>query len=181
MVAILLGTGFEEIEALSPCDILRRGGVEVKLAGVGAKTVTGAHGISVQADCTVEELCAGKLEMLVLPGGMGGVASIRGSAPAMDLIRQVREKEIPLAAICAAPTIPGAMGLLQGKKAVCYPGMEGECIGADMTQEAPVQQDGNVITGRGPGASLLFGLRLLTFLKGQEAADRVAAGMHDLS
>ena len=124
MVYIILGNGFEEIEAIAPCDILRRGGVEVQFAGIGGKKIIGGHGITVEADVTVEEMQ--DAEMVILPGGLGGVESIRGSETAMNAVKNAWESGKFVCAICAAPTILAQLGITDGKKATCYPGMENE-------------------------------------------------------
>lgn len=176
MVYIILGTGFEEIEAVSPCDILRRGGVDVQFAGIGGKLITGGNGITVQADCTVEEMKLEEMEMIVLPGGMGGVRSILGSETAMNAVRYARENGKFVTAICAAPSILAKLGITDGKQAVVYPGMETEMGSADM-QDVNAVRDGNVVTGRAPGAALDFGYLLLATLKGEATANRVRTGM----
>ena len=101
MVYIILGNGFEPVEAIAPCDILRRGGADVKLAGIGGTLIAGGHGISVEADCTVEEIDENALEMVVLPGGLGGVASILGCQTALDVVTRAAESGKFVAAICA--------------------------------------------------------------------------------
>lgn len=172
MTYILLGEGFEEIEALAPCDVLRRGGEEVLLVGIGGKTVRGGHGIAVEADLTIEELNLDKMDLLVLPGGMGGVRSIEGSPAAMAAIRYAAQNGKKLGAICAAPTILGKLGLLKGKDAVCYPGMEGELLGANV-KDAPVTVDGAIICARAAGSAIPFGLALLRALRGEKVAEDV--------
>ncbi|MGN1307689.1 MAG: DJ-1 family glyoxalase III [Faecousia sp.] len=176
MVYIILGKGFEEAEALVPCDLLRRAGVEVRLAGIGGLEIQGSHGITVRADCVVEETDFSNAEMLILPGGLGGVASIRASEAVLSAVRALHEKECFLAAICAAPTVLADLGITEGKKATCYPGMENEMGSANM-QDAPVVQDGKLITGRAAGASFDFALALITALRGEAAAKKVAAGV----
>lgn len=176
MVYIILGTGFEEMEAVCPCDILRRGGVEVQYAGIGGKLITGGNGITVQADCTVEELDPEAMDMIVLPGGMGGVRSILGSETAMDDIRSAYENGKFVAAICAAPSILAQLGITDGKRAVVYPGMEPQ-MGSAMMQDANAVRDGKVLTGRAPGAAMEFGLLLLETLKDAETAAKVRSGM----
>lgn len=176
MVYIILGNGFEEIEAVSPCDILRRGGVEVRFAGIGGRQITGGNGITVQADCTVEEMDLDAMEMVVLPGGLGGVRSIQGSAAALNAVRHASEAGKYVTAICAAPTVLAQLGITDGKRAVCYPGMEQE-MGAAVMQDADAVADGKVLTGRAPGAALDFGYLLLEALKGPEAAEKVRNGM----
>lgn len=176
MVYILLGTGFEEIEALAPCDILRRGGVDVALVGVNGREITGSHGITVRADCTVEELDRNAMEMIVLPGGMGGVHSMLESSLALDAVSWAWKTDKWVAAICAAPTILAKLGISDGKRCVCYPGLEGEMGKANMVHASTVR-DGRLLTGRGPGAALDFGLLLLETLKDPETARQVKAGM----
>ena len=118
MVYILLGTGFEEIEALTPVDLLRRAGVEVKTVGLNGKIVYGSHAIGVEADMTIEELDVSDAEMIVLPGGLGGVASIRGCEKALEAVKAVWAAGKYVAAICAGPTVLAELGLLTGKKAL---------------------------------------------------------------
>ena len=176
MVYIVLGTGFEEMEAICPCDMLRRGGVDVQFAGIGGKLITGGKGIAVQADCTVEEMDLQAMDMIVLPGGLGGVHSILGSETAMSAIRYAHENGKYVAAICAAPSILAKLGITDGKKAVVYPGMEPE-MGSALMQDADAVRDGKVLTGRGPGAAMDFGLMLLETLKDAETAASVKDGM----
>ena len=176
MVYIILGTGFEEIEAVAPCDILRRGGVQVQFAGIGGKRITGGNGITVQADCAVEDMDMEQLEMIVLPGGMGGVRSILSSEPAMEAVTKAYEQGKLVAAICAAPSILAKLHITDGKHAVVYPGMESE-MGSAIMEDVNAVRDGNVLTGRAPGAAMDFGYLLLQALKGEETAQRVRAGM----
>lgn len=180
MVYILLAPGFEEAEALVPADLLRRAGVPVSLTGVGGKTVTGAHGIPVTADAVVEQVALHPGDMLVLPGGPG-VAALEGSDTVLSLIRQAaQEEELWLAAICAAPTLLARMGLLRGRRAVCYPGMEGDLTvnGATPRMDCSTVVDGKFITGRAPGSAFDFGLALVEALAGAPAAQRVRADTH---
>ena len=179
MIYILLGTGFEEAEALVTADVLRRANLPVSLTGIGGEYVTGSHGITVRADVKVEDVALSNGDTVVLPGGMGGVASIEGSEAAMALAREAAEK-YRLAAICAAPTLLARAGLLEsGVHAVCYPGMEGElsAAGAVPQPDRSTVVDGNLITGRGPGAAFDFGLKLVEVLAGADAARAVAAGL----
>lgn len=174
MVYIILGNGFEEIEAIAPCDILRRGGVDVQFAGIGGKTVVGGHGIAVEADVTVEQMQ--DIEMIVLPGGLGGVASIRSSETAMKAVTDAWENGKYVCAICAAPTILAELGITDGKNATCYPGMENEMGSAHMTGLGAVT-DGKVICGQAAGTAMTFGFELLKALKGAEVAEQVRKGM----
>lgn len=181
MVYILLGAGFEEAEALVTADVLRRAGVPVSLTGIGGEFITGSHSIAVRADLPVEAAVLKEGDMVVLPGGMGGVASMEGSGTAMALIRRAAEEPgIWLAAICAAPTLLARAGLLpRGARCVCYPGMEGELAkaGAVPAMDRPVTVEGKLITGKGPGTAFDFGLALVEALAGAEAAGQVRVGL----
>ncbi len=178
MVYLFLADGFEEIEALTPVDALRRAGVEVKTVGVTGKTVVGSHGIPVVADVSpaeAEELAKGgdKVEMIVFPGGMPGAANLDAS-PLTDLfIERARADDAYVAAICAAPMILGKRGLLKDRDATCYPGFEKYLEGAKY-YEASVVVDGNFVTSDGMGSALDFALQLVALLKGEEASERLA-------
>ena len=163
MVYLILGAGFEEAEAIVPCDLLRRAGVEVRLAGIGGTDIPGSHGIPVHADCAAEAAELTKADMLILPGGLGGVRSIRGCEPVLRAAREMAQAGKWVAAICAAPTVLAELGL-----------MEPEMRGAVM-QNAGVVRDGNFITGRAAGSSFAFGLALVEALCGAETAARIAA------
>ena len=176
MVYVLLGTGFEETEAITPIDLLRRAGIQVMTVGVNGSTVVGGHGIGVVADITVDEMDLTAMDMIVLPGGLGGVHSILASETAMNAVKWAYENEKYVAAICAAPSILAKLGITDGKKAVVYPGMEPE-MGSALMQDADAVRDGKVLTGRGPGAAMDFGLMLLETLKDAETAAGVQAGM----
>ena len=176
MVYLLLGSGFEETEAIAPLDLLRRAGIPTLTVGVNGKTVVGGHGIGVVADITLEEMDLTAMDMIVLPGGLGGVHSILGSETAMNAIRYAYENGKFVAAICAAPSILAKLGITDGKKATVYPGMEPE-MGAALMQDAGTVRDGRILTGRAPGAAMDFGLLLLKTLKDEETAARVKNGM----
>ncbi len=185
MVYILLGNGFETIEALAAANVLRRGAVEVRLVGIGGMTVASSHSIEVNADVAVEQVALASGDMLVLPGGLGGVASIEGSTHAMALVRQAAgDESIWLCAICAAPTLLARAGLIgKGNRAVCYPGCEGEmtAVGVSACMDQPVVVDGSLITGRAPGAAYDFAFQLLETLQGAQVAERVRRDMHYLT
>ena len=132
MVYLILGAGFEEAEAIVPCDLLRRAGVEVRLAGIGGTDIPGSHGIPVHADCAAEAAELTKADMLILPGGLGGVRSIRGCEPVLCAAREMAKAGKWVAAICAAPSVLAQYGLLAGRRATCYPGFESRCTGAHM-------------------------------------------------
>ena len=174
MVYILLGTGFEEIEALTPVDLLRRAGVEIKTVGLNGKIVYGSHAIGVEADMTIEELDVSDAEMLVLPGGLGGVASIRGCGKALEAVKAVWAAGKYVAAICAGPTVLAELGLLTGKKATCYPGQIPNMCDAMVVGNAACVTDGRVITGTSAGTAVSFALALIEALKGAEAARAIA-------
>ncbi len=182
MVYVLLGNGFEAIEALAAVNTLRRGGADVRMVGIGGMTVASSHHIQVTADVAVEDVKLVAGDMLVLPGGLGGVASIEESESAMTLVRQARaDDSMWLCAICAAPTLLARAGLIgEGDHAVCYPGIEGEMTGVGVTahMDESVVVDGKLITGRAPGSAYDFGLKLLEMVKGSETAEQVRCDMH---
>ncbi len=177
MIYLFLAEGFEEIEALTPCDLLRRVGVEVVTVGVTGKTVVGTHGIPVVADITadeaIERIETCKPEMIILPGGMPGASNLDAS-PAVDaFISRALECDAYIAAICAAPMILGKRGLLKGHDATCYPGFEKYLEGAKC-YDASVVVDGNFITSDGMGAALDFALQLVALLKGDAESEKLA-------
>ena len=173
MVYMLLGTGFEETEAIAPLDLLRRAGVEIQTVGINGKTVYGSHGIGIEADIELGEMDLTALEMIILPGGLGGVASIRASKPAMDAIAFARDNDKFTAAICAGPTVLADLGIVDGKTATCYPGCE-DGMGSANVQEVAAVRDGKLITGASAGSAVAFGLKLIEALKGEAEADRIA-------
>ena len=173
MVYMFLGTGFEETEAIAPLDLLRRAGVEIATVGLNGKVIYGGHGIGVEADLEIGQLDLTNLEMVILPGGLGGVASIKGCPAAMDAIRFAYENGKFVAAICAGPTILASLGITNGKHATCYPGCE-EQMGNTIMEDAAAVTDGKIITGTSAGCAIPFGLQLIAALKGQEAADTIA-------
>ena len=178
MVCILLAPGFEESEAIVPADLLRRAGIEVQLAAVQGMEVTSSHGICVRADVALSDVQPDCLEALFLPGGLQGVENIRNSPEAVSLIRQAHEKGIYLTAICAAPTIRGGLGFLDGRRAVCYPGMEAGLEKADVQTGTPVVADGRLLTGEAAGSAFPFALKMIELLRGPEAAQAVRTAVH---
>ena len=176
MVYILLGKGFEEIEAVTPGDLLRRAGAETAYVGLGGLEVTGSHGMTVRADLTLEQMDLTQLDMIVLPGGLGGVASIRGCRQAMEAVRFAYENGKYVAAICAAPTILAELHITDGKWAVCYPApeLEKQMQASVLRPEEAVARDGTVITAASAGCAIPFALELVEALKGEEAAQAVA-------
>ena len=174
MVYILLGMGFEEIEALAPVDLLRRAGIEVTTVGLNGKIVYGSHRIGVQADITIEELDISDAEMIVLPGGLGGVASIRGCSKALEAVKAVAAAGKYVAAICAGPTVLADLGLLTGVNATCYPRQIPNMKDALVVENAACVTDGKIITGTSAGTAVPFALALIEALKGAEAAGAIA-------
>lgn len=174
MVYVLLGTGFEETEAIAPIDLLRRAQIPTLTVALEDKTVCGGHGIRIEADITVGEMDLTNMDMIVLPGGLGGVASIRACEAAMDAIHFAWENGKYVAAICAGPTILADLGITDGKKATCYPGCEEKMGNADMVENMPCVQDGKLITGTSAGCAVAFGLMLVAAMKDQATADQIA-------
>ena len=173
MVYMFLGTGFEETEAIAPLDLLRRANIDVKTVGLNGRIITGSHGICVTADMEIGQLDISDAEMVILPGGLGGVASIRACKSAMDAIDAVWKQGKFTAAICAGPTVLADLGITAGKQCTCYPGCESGMGGAIMVQAAAIR-DGKLITGTSAGCAVPFGLMLIEALKGKAEADRIA-------
>ena len=171
---MLLGTGFEETEAIAPLDLLRRAGCDVLTVGINGKTVYGSHGIGIEADILLQEMDLTNMDMIILPGGLGGVASARASKEAMEALRFGWENGKFVAAICAGPTVLADLGITDGRNATCYPGCEDGMGSAVMAQSASCVRDGNVITGTSAGCAIPFGLMLIEALKGKAAAETVA-------
>mgnify|MGYP002520373376 CR=1 FL=1 len=177
MIYLFLAEGFEEIEALGTLDVLRRAGVETKTVGVTGAVVTGSHGIPVTADLVIEDAVKGQdLDGVILPGGMPGTKNLEASDLVKDFLQYSRDNSLLIAAICAAPSILGHKGLLEGKKATCYPGFEHNLEGAIITNER-VAVDENITTGNGPASAAPFALSLVAQSCGEDKAQEVAAGM----
>lgn len=174
MIYMLLGTGFEETEAVAPLDLLRRAGEEIMTVGINGKTVVGSHGIPITADIELSQMDLTQMEMIVLPGGLGGVKSIRESEAAMEAISFAWNNGKQVAAICAGPTILADLGITDGKQATCFPSCEPQMGAAHLIPQAAVT-DGRLITGTSAGCAIPFGLALIAARKGQEAADAVAS------
>ena len=171
MIYMFIAAGFEEIEALCPLDLMRRAGLEVKTVGIGGKDITGAHGITVKTDIADAEYPHDATpEMIFLPGGMPGTLNLANSDTVINAISSAKERNAYIAAICAAPSILGDMGLLSGKNAVCYPGFEDRLTGATIPNQKVVL-DGNVLTAKGMGAALEMGLKIVEIFCGKTAAE----------
>lgn len=176
-VLVPLAPGFEEIEAVTIIDVLRRASLEVKAAALDKSPIKGAHGIRLEADLFFSaDLGESEWDAIVLPGGMPGAEHLRDSEPLRALLKAQAESGRIVAAICAAPIALEAAGVLEGRRATCYPGFEEQLASATLVKGAVVE-DGPIITSRGPGTALPFALALVKRLVSAEAADELAAGM----
>ena len=174
---IFLADGFEEIEGLTVVDILRRAQISISMISInGKKSVEGAHGIVVAADQDIAECELDELDMLVLPGGMPGTLNLAGCRKLTEALQKADQEKKGIAAICAAPSILGELGLLKGRKAVCYPGFEKKLEGAEVLEE-PVVTDGHITTSRGMGTAIAFALELTKRMKGAEDAEQIGASI----
>ena len=173
MIAILLADGFEEIEALTPLDILRRAGLCVKSVAIGSKIAIGSHGIPVVCDISADEVDLNEISAVIFPGGMPGALNLDASPFTDKIITAVKKNNGIIGAICAAPLILGRRGLLEGKNATCYPGFENELKGANVTGSGVVTV-GNIITAKGMGVSLEFSKAILTKILGTESAVKIS-------
>ena len=173
MIYVFLAEGFEEIEALTPVDLLRRAGRQVVTVGVGDSVIVGSHGIPVVPDTIAQEaVLSDDLEMIVLPGGMPGTLNLEGSPYVQAAIDFCMEKGITIGAICAAPSILGHKSLLKGRTAVCYEGFETQLTGANIG-EGSVAVDGNIITARGAGVAVQFALKLVEAAVSKAESERI--------
>ena len=173
-IGVFFGEGYEEVEALAVVDVLRRGGEEVCLISVtGQKQVTGSHRVTVQMDALLEEVDFESMDMIMLPGGMPGTKNLEACEALMMQVDRFYEQGKWIAAICAAPSIFGHRGILKGRNACCYPGMESNLAGAQVS-ENPVEVSDHVITSRGMGTAIELGLTILEQLEGKEKADALA-------
>lgn len=176
-IAVHMADGFEEIEAISIIDVLRRADLDVIVISVTGKLeVTGAHHLKILADKLFEQVNYDEVMMIVLPGGMPGASNLDAHEGLKAQIVKFNNENKPLAAICAAPLVYGNLGIMEGKQAVCYPGFENYLKGAQMLN-TPVAESGNVITGRGPGAAIQFALKLVEKLVSAEKAELLASQM----
>ena len=172
-IYVFLADGCEEIEALTPVDLLRRSGDEVVTVSImEKKTIVSAHGIKIKADAKYEKTDFSDGDVFFLPGGGVGTENLENHDPLRNLLLAKAGDGKHIAAICAAPRFLGALGLLQGRKAIVYPGLEERLIGADVT-DVPAVTDGNITTGRGPGAAADFGFELVRVLHGEDAVRKL--------
>ncbi|MBQ9756920.1 MAG: DJ-1/PfpI family protein [Clostridia bacterium] len=164
MIYMFLAEGFEETEAIGCLDVLRRAKIKVQTVGISSKCVTGSHNITVIADITKDEMQLDEFDGIILPGGMPGTSYLENDRDVINMIKYCAANKKLIAAICAAPLIPGKMGLLKGRKAVCYPGFEDFLYDAKITDES-VARDENFITAKGAGAAMLFGAEISEYIK----------------
>lgn len=177
-VAVILADGFEEIEAVTVIDVLRRCGVSVDVIGLSRGCTEGAHGIKIIPDMHINDVYPEKYDAVVLPGGDPGYINLRENSRVIEMIRDLHEKGRLIAAICASPSVLSDAGILKGKKATIYPGMEEEVRkGGGSFREDPVVVDGNIVTSRGPATALLFALRLAEVLVGKEKSMEVGKAL----
>lgn len=177
MIYIFLADGFEEMEALAPTDILRRAKADVRTVGVTGREVTSSHKVTFKTDLSIDEIALDdNLEMIILPGGMPGTLNLEASDKVQQAIDFCAGNDKYIAAICAAPSILGHKGLLAGKNATCFPGFEKDLDGAAYTGELVVK-DGKIITAKGAGASIEFGLKLAEVIVSSEVSDSIRSGL----
>ena len=174
MVYMLLGTGFEETEAVAPLDLLRRAGVNVQTVGLNGKIIYGSHNIGIETDIEIGQMDLTDVEMIVIPGGLGGVASIRACQEAMDALKFAADNGKFVGAICAGPTVLADLGITDGKNATCFPGCEDGMGSAVMQAYKAAVRDGKIITGTSAGCAIPFGLALIEALKGADMAEKIA-------
>ena len=173
MILVHLAHGFEEVEALTSVDIMRRAGLDAHLVSMGDDIlVEGSHGIVVKADFMFDDVDYSKCEMIILPGGLPGAHNLREHQGLRQEIKNFAEEGKGLAAICAAPLVFGDLGILEGRKATIYPGMEDELKGAEAL-DFPVVRDMNIITSQGPATAMKFAIALVSYFKGKEVAEEL--------
>jgi 4-methyl-5(b-hydroxyethyl)-thiazole monophosphate biosynthesis len=174
---VFFAEGFEEVEAITIIDVLRRADIPTEMISITGKlAVTGAHDITVHNDMLFEEADFSDAEILILPGGLPGANNLNAHDGLKKKLLEFHEAGKPVAAICAAPLVLGGLNILQDKEAACYPGFENKLTGATISQQLAIRS-GNVITGRGPGAALNFALEIVAVLKGKQVADQLSEGM----
>ena len=174
MVYVFLADGFEIIEALSPVDMLKRAKIETKLVGVTGEIVTSSCGVAVKTDMLIDDFDFYDVEAIVLPGGMPGAENLDNCKALQGIIDNACNTNSYICAICAAPFILGKKGLLNGKKAICFPGYEEYLEGAEISKDFVVT-DGRIITAKGAGVSVDFGLEIVKQLRGEELSNEIRA------
>ncbi len=178
MIYLFLADGFEEIEALTPVDMLRRAGADIKTVAVKGRSATGSHNIEVICDISVDEIkLDGSLEAVILPGGMPGTLNLEKSDKVIEAVEYCVNNNKTVAAICAAPSILGHLGLLRGREAICFPGFEKDLTGAKISEKA-VCSDGNIITAKSMGYAVEFAEALISELVNPEKAKEISESIH---
>lgn len=172
MIYMFLADGFEEVEALAPLDILRRANADIVTVGVTGEYVKGAHDITVKADISLSDVQSEKIDAVILPGGLGGTNNMDSSAEVKNLVQYAADNDKLVCAICAAPSILGKMGLLDGKEATCYPGFEDTFKGGKYVKQSVVKCK-NFITSDGMGSAYKFGFEITAALFGNETAEKI--------
>ena len=173
MFYIFFADGFEEVEAVATLDVIRRAGIEIESVGIGSDTITGSHNMKFVCDRLCNEIKPdSSLEGIILPGGMPGTTNLMNSPVVNEFIDYCSSNSLLICAICAAPIILGKKGLLNGKNAICFPGFENELIGANISNEF-VCKDGNIITAKGMGSAINFGLEIVAAVKDKPFADNL--------
>ena len=175
-IIVPLADGFEEIEAVTIVDVLRRAEIDAVSVCLNENPVKGAHNIYVTADKNIKEIDSKDFDGIVLPGGMPGSENLKNSIDVINLLKEINGRNGLVAAICAAPMVLGYTGLLNSKKAVCYPGFEKYLQGAVLA-DFPFVRDGNIITGRGPGCAMDFALEIVSVLKDDLLKNNLAESM----
>ena len=176
MYYLFLANGFEITEAMAPLDIMRRAGLDVKTVGVTGEKIQSSHGVMLIPDITLDDVSYDDIEGAILPGGMPGTRNLEACKAVTDCVRYCYDNGKLVASICAAPSIFGHMGLLQGRRATCFPGFEKDLTGAVATG-AHCEIDGNVITAKGAGCALTFGKAIVTHALGDDTADKILCDM----
>ncbi len=176
MFYMFLADGFEETEALATLDVLRRADVDIKTVGVTGDIVMGSHNISVIADMPISDLDIADVSGVILPGGMPGTTNLQHNQKVLDCILDAYNRSKPVCAICAAPSVLGSLGILKGKNATCFPGFEDKLLGANVLPDGVVA-DGNIVTAKGAGVSLQFGLKITELVKGKDVAKKLKETM----
>ena len=175
--AIIVADGLEEVEALTVVDLLRRASIEIDMVSImSGLDIRGAHGIDFKADKVLKEVALNSYAGIILPGGMGGVNNIKKCTAVIEALKEAKASNRLVAAICAGPTVLGVNNMLENVKATCYPGLEGELLGAKVS-EGKVAADKNIITSKGPGTAMEFAIELVRYIKGEEVAASLTAGL----
>ena len=177
MIYLFLEEGFEETEAIATLDFIIRGGIDIKTVA-SKEYVTGTHNITVKADLRYEDITTDNLEGVILPGGVPGTTNLGKNPKVIEYLKYCYDNSLMIAAICAAPSVPGKLGFLKGKKATCYPSFEEYLEGAEVSSEKVVA-DGNIITGKAMGAAIPFGYKIVEYLKDKETADEVSESIYE--